>query len=100
MKNKGYEYARAAKPTRKALEKAFAEIENGKFGLAFSSGVAATDAVIKLLSPGDEVIALTICMVALIVYFQKCLKNLDQIYLCRYAGCKQYQQMLSMQIQN
>lgn len=55
--HKGYEYARSQNPTRFALEKAFAEIENGKFGLAFSSGVAATDAVIKLLSPGDEVIA-------------------------------------------
>jgi cystathionine beta-lyase/cystathionine gamma-synthase len=55
-KNKGFEYARSQNPTRKALEDAFAVIENGKFGLAFSSGVAATDAVIKLLSPGDEVI--------------------------------------------
>ena len=55
--HKGYEYARSQNPTRTALEKAFAEIENGKFGLAFSSGVAATDAVIKLLQPGDEVIA-------------------------------------------
>jgi cystathionine beta-lyase/cystathionine gamma-synthase len=56
-KHKGYEYARSQNPTRTALEKAYAEIENGKFGLAFSSGVAATDAVIKLLQPGDEVIA-------------------------------------------
>jgi len=56
-KNKGYEYARSQNPTRFALEHALAEIENGKFGLAFSSGVAATDAVIKLLQPGDEVIA-------------------------------------------
>lgn len=56
-KNKGFEYARSQNPTRKALEEAFAIIENGKFGLAFSSGVAATDAVIKLLQPGDEVIA-------------------------------------------
>ena len=55
--NKGYEYARSQNPTRKALEDALAIIENGKYGLAFSSGVAATDAVIKLLSPGDEVIA-------------------------------------------
>ncbi|HSC53995.1 MAG TPA: cystathionine gamma-synthase [Phnomibacter sp.] len=54
--HKGYEYARSQNPTRFALEKAFAEIENGKFGLAFSSGVAATDAVMKLLAPGDEVI--------------------------------------------
>ncbi len=55
--HKGYEYARSQNPTRKALEDALAIIENGKFGLAFSSGVAATDAVIKLLNPGDEVIA-------------------------------------------
>lgn len=54
--HKGYEYARSQNPTRAALETAYAEIENGKFGLAFSSGVAATDAVIKLLNPGDEVI--------------------------------------------
>ena len=54
--NKGYEYARSQNPTRSALEAAFAAIENGKHGLAFSSGVAATDAVIKLLQPGDEVI--------------------------------------------
>ena len=56
-KNKGFEYARSQNPTRFALEEAFAKIENGKYGLAFSSGVAATDAVIKLLNPGDEVIA-------------------------------------------
>jgi cystathionine beta-lyase/cystathionine gamma-synthase len=56
-KNKGFEYARSQNPTRKALEEALAVIENGKYGLAFSSGVAATDAVIKLLQPGDEVIA-------------------------------------------
>ncbi|KIC96339.1 cystathionine gamma-synthase [Flavihumibacter solisilvae] len=56
-KNKGFEYARSQNPTRKALEEALAQIENGRHGLAFSSGVAATDAVIKLLLPGDEVIA-------------------------------------------
>src|SRR6478672_11139108 len=56
-RHKGYEYARSQNPTRTALEAAFAAIENGKYGLAFSSGVAATDAVIKLLQPGDEVIA-------------------------------------------
>jgi cystathionine beta-lyase/cystathionine gamma-synthase len=55
--HKGYEYARSQNPTRFALEEAFAVIENGKFGLAFSSGVAATDAVMRLLVPGDEVIA-------------------------------------------
>lgn len=56
-KHKGFEYARSQNPTRFALEEAYAQIENGKYGLAFSSGVAATDAVIKLLQPGDEVIA-------------------------------------------
>jgi cystathionine beta-lyase/cystathionine gamma-synthase len=55
-KNKGYEYARSQNPTRFALERAFAAIENAKYALAFSSGVAATDAVIKLLEPGDEVV--------------------------------------------
>ena len=55
--HKGYDYSRAGNPTRTVLENACAEIENGKYGLAFSSGVAATDAVIKLLKPGDEVIA-------------------------------------------
>ncbi|MES1224463.1 MAG: aminotransferase class I/II-fold pyridoxal phosphate-dependent enzyme, partial [Bacteroidota bacterium] len=55
--HKGYDYSRAGNPTRTALEEALAIIENGKYGLAFSSGVAATDAVIKLLKPGDEVIA-------------------------------------------
>lgn len=56
-KNKGYEYARSQNPTRTALESALAILENARFGLSFSSGVAATDAVIKLLSPGNEVIA-------------------------------------------
>jgi cystathionine beta-lyase/cystathionine gamma-synthase len=55
--NKGYEYARSQNPTRQALEEALAVIEEGKFGLAFGSGVAATDSVMKLLKPGDEVIA-------------------------------------------
>ena len=55
--NKGYEYARSQNPTRFALESALAHIENGKHGLCFGSGVAATDAVLRLLVPGDEVIA-------------------------------------------
>jgi cystathionine beta-lyase/cystathionine gamma-synthase len=55
--HKGYEYARSQNPTRSALETALAIIENAKFALSFSSGVAATDAVIKLLNPGDEVVA-------------------------------------------
>jgi cystathionine gamma-lyase/cystathionine beta-lyase len=54
--NKGYGYARGKNPTREALQEALAALENGKHCIAFSSGVAATDAVLKLLSPGDEVI--------------------------------------------
>lgn len=55
--HKGYEYARTRNPTRTALETALAVVEKGKFGLCFGSGSAASDAVIKLLNPGDEVIA-------------------------------------------
>lgn len=54
--NKGYGYARGKNPTREALQDALAALENGTHCVAFSSGVAATDAVLKLLSPGDEVI--------------------------------------------
>ena len=53
----GYEYSRGANPTRQALEDALASIENGARGLAFGSGLAATDCVLKLLNPGDEIIA-------------------------------------------
>ncbi len=55
--NKGYMYARGQNPTRDALQNALAELENGKHGLAYSSGMGAADGVIKLLRPGDEVIA-------------------------------------------
>jgi cystathionine beta-lyase/cystathionine gamma-synthase len=55
--HKGYEYSRTHNPTRNALENAFASIENGEFGLAFGSGLAAIDAVLKLLKTGDEVIS-------------------------------------------
>lgn len=55
--HKGFEYSRSGNPTRAALERSVASIENGKFGLAFGSGLAAIDAVIKLLKPGDEVIS-------------------------------------------
>lgn len=55
--HKGFEYSRSHNPTRQALENAFASLENGDFGLAFGSGLAAIDAVMKLLKPGDEVIS-------------------------------------------
>lgn len=55
--HKGYEYSRTHNPTRNALEKALASIENGGYGLAFASGLSAIDAVVKLLKPGDEVVS-------------------------------------------
>jgi cystathionine beta-lyase len=55
--HKGYEYSRTLNPTRHALEKNIAAIENGKHGACFSSGLAAIDCVIKMLNPGDEVIS-------------------------------------------
>lgn len=54
--HKGYAYARGKNPTRTALEKCLAELEGAKYGLCFSSGMGAIDAVMKLLRPGDEVI--------------------------------------------
>ena len=54
--HQGFEYSRGTNPTRKALEDCLAALENARYGLAFASGMAATDAVLKLLAPGDEVI--------------------------------------------
>lgn len=55
--HKGFEYSRSGNPTRAALESALASIENGEYGLAFGSGLAAIDAVLKLFKPGDEIIS-------------------------------------------
>jgi cystathionine beta-lyase len=55
--HQGYEYSRTHNPTRTALQNNLAALENGKFGLCFSSGLGAIDAIIKLLNPGDEVIS-------------------------------------------
>jgi cystathionine gamma-lyase len=55
--HKGYEYARTHNPTRTALQKNLAALENGKHGICFSSGLGAIDAVIKLFNPGDEIIS-------------------------------------------
>jgi len=55
--NKGFDYARSGNPTRQALENIVAELEEGKTGSAFASGLAAIDAVVKLLKTGDEIIA-------------------------------------------
>lgn len=56
-KHKGYEYSRTHNPTRTALQQALAALENGKHGICYSSGLGATDAVLKLFKPGDEIIA-------------------------------------------
>ena len=53
----GYEYSRTQNPTRHALERSIASLENAKYGLAFSSGLSAIDAIMKLFSPGDEIIS-------------------------------------------
>jgi len=55
--NQGYEYSRTANPTRTALEKSIASIENGKYAICYSSGMGAADAIIKLLNPEDEIIS-------------------------------------------
>ncbi|MBT8318953.1 MAG: cystathionine gamma-synthase [Gramella sp.] len=55
--HKGFEYSRSGNPTRMVLEKSLASIENGKYGMAFGSGLAAIDAVLKLFKPGDEIIS-------------------------------------------
>ncbi len=56
-KHKGFEYSRSANPTRTALENSIASLENGKHGLAFASGLAAIDAILKMLEPGDEIVS-------------------------------------------
>ncbi len=55
--HKGYEYARTQNPTRNALQDNLAALEEGRFGICFSSGMAAMDSVMKLLNPGDEIIS-------------------------------------------
>lgn len=57
-KHKGYEYARSKNPTRDVLQNNLAALENGKYGICYSSGIAATDAIMKMLKPGDEVLSI------------------------------------------
>ena len=64
-KHLGYEYSRTGNPTRSALEACLAALEGGRFGLAFSSGMAAIDAVLRLVEPGDHRVRL-ICGIALL----------------------------------
>lgn len=55
--HKGYEYSRTQNPTRDALQRSIAALENGTHGLCFGSGMASIDAIIKMLKPGDEVVS-------------------------------------------
>ena len=55
--HKGYEYSRTHNPTRTNFERSIASLENGNYGLAFASGLAAIDAIVKILNPGDEIIS-------------------------------------------
>src|SRR4030095_16209769 len=55
--NKGFDYARTGNPTRATLEQIIAQLENGSVGIAFASGLAAIDAILKLLQSGDEIVA-------------------------------------------
>src|SRR6476619_5685757 len=74
--NKGYDYARSGNPTRAALEGLIAHLEEGKVGAAFGSGLAAIDAVVKLLQTGDEIWRWMIFMEVLSGYLPRFIKNL------------------------
>ncbi|AXO80554.1 cystathionine gamma-synthase [Olleya aquimaris] len=75
--HKGFEYSRTHNPTRQALENAFASLENGSYGLAFGSGLAAIDAVLKLLKSGDEVISTNDLYGGTYRLFTKIFENFD-----------------------
>lgn len=75
--NKGYEYSRTHNPTRTQLQNALAALENGKHGLCFSSGMAAIDAIIKMLKPGDEVISTSDLYGGTYRIFTKVFQNYD-----------------------
>ena len=79
-KHKGYEYSRTHNPTRAALERAMASIENGKYGFAFSSGMAAIDAVLKMFCPGDEIIVTNDLYGGSYRLFEKIFKKLGLIF--------------------
>jgi len=78
--HKGYDYARTANPTRTALEASIASLENGKHGVVYSSGIAAVDAVLKLLKPGDEVITTTTIYGGTYRIFNQVFKNYGIVF--------------------
>ena len=87
--HKGYEYARTQNPTRDALQNALAAIENGKYRFVFCKWSAATDAVIKLLNPGDEVIAANDMYGGTYRLFTKIFEKYGiEISFHKHAGCR------------
>jgi len=79
-KHRGYEYARTANPTREALERNVAALEKGKFGVAYSSGMAATDTVLRLFAPGDEIVVTNNVYGGTYRLFELVLKQLGYVF--------------------
>ena len=79
-KHRGYEYARTANPTREALERNVAALEKGKFGIAYSSGMAATDTILRLFGPGDEIVVTDNVYGGTYRLFELVLKQLGYIF--------------------
>ncbi|HEU4366538.1 MAG TPA: aminotransferase class I/II-fold pyridoxal phosphate-dependent enzyme, partial [Candidatus Krumholzibacteria bacterium] len=79
-KHRGYEYARTANPTREALERNVAALEQGKHGLAYSSGMAATDTILRLFLPGDEVVVTSNVYGGTYRLFELILKNYGLVF--------------------
>ena len=77
--NKGYDYARTGNPTRTVLENIIAELEEGSTGIAFASGLAAIDTVLKLLKSGDEIVAVDDIYGGAFRYLHRCMKNLASL---------------------
>ena len=79
-KHRGYEYARTANPTREALERNVAALEKGKFGIAYSSGMAATDTILRLFAPGDEIVCTANVYGGTYRLFELVLKQLGYVF--------------------
>jgi len=94
--NKGYEYSRSGNPTRTALESCLAALENGQYGLAFASGLAAENAVLSLLSAGDHLISCDDLYGGTYRLFERVLKryNVEASYLSASAGIEAYEKAI------
>jgi cystathionine gamma-lyase len=94
--NKGYEYSRSGNPTRTALESCLAALENGQYGLAFASGLAAENAVLSLLNAGDHLISCDDLYGGTYRLFERVLKryNVEASYLSASAGVAAYEQAI------